>query len=286
MIISLLLWQTSAAGPAATLTGRFASARLTESSGVAVSRAHPGILWSHNDSGDGPYVYATDLRGSDRGALRVAGARAVDWEDMALGPCPGGPADCLYLGDIGDNLERRASVTIYVVAEPAPPVSRVDTHRATVAAQALRVRYPDGAHDVEALYVSPRDTAVYLISKGRGGSIRLYRVPRTAWGTERTVQAELVQTLAIMPDPAAGRLVTGAAIRRDGALVAVRTYTEIYFYSPGPGGRLAPAGPVCHIGGLERVGEGIDFLDEHTLVLTSEADPFGPGTIHTVRCPN
>jgi hypothetical protein len=288
MIVTLLLWQASAAGPAASLTGRFASARLTESSGVAVSRAHRGILWTHNDSGDGPYLYATDLRGSDRGVLRVSGARAVDWEDMALGACPEGPEgeDCLYLGDIGDNLERRTNVTIYVVAEPEPPGAHADTLRATAAARALRVRYPDGAHDVEALYVSPRDTAVYLVSKGRGGSIRLYRVPRAAWGADGVVRAELVQTLSISPDPAAGRLVTGAAIRRDGALVAVRTYTEVYFYSPGPGGRLAPAGPVCRIGGLERVGEGIDFFDDRTLVLTSEADPFGPGTIHTVRCPD
>ena len=37
------------------------SPRLIESSGVAVSRAYPDVLWSHNDSGDGPYVYATDL---------------------------------------------------------------------------------------------------------------------------------------------------------------------------------------------------------------------------------
>ena len=31
---------------------------LTESSGLAVSRTQPGVLWSHNDSGDGPNLYA------------------------------------------------------------------------------------------------------------------------------------------------------------------------------------------------------------------------------------
>ena len=286
MIVTLLLWQTSAASATATLTGRFASARLTESSGVAVSWAHHGTLWTHNDSGDGPYLYATDLRGSDRGVLRVTGARAVDWEDIALGPCPEGRGDCLYLADIGDNQERRSSVRIYVVPEPDPPTAPADSQRATPPARVVRLRYPDGAHDAEALYVSPRDTAMYIVSKGRGGSIRLYRVPPTAWAAQGTVTAQLVQTLAIAPDRAAGRLVTGAAIRRDGAVVVVRTYTEIFFYAPGPGGRLAPAGPVCRIGGLERLGEAVDFLDARTLVLTSEADPFGRGTIHTVRCPN
>jgi len=93
-----------------------------------------------------------------------------------------------------------------------------------------------------------------------------------------------VETLPIAPDAGGGRLVTDAAVRPDGALVAIRTYTEIYFFSPRPGGRLIPIGPVCSIAGLERIGEAIDFLDDSTFVLTSEADFLGPGTIHTVRC--
>src|SRR2546425_6095747 len=60
------------------LQATFQSPRLVESSGVAVSHAYRGVLWTHNDSGDGPYLYATDLRGSDRGALLVPGADAID----------------------------------------------------------------------------------------------------------------------------------------------------------------------------------------------------------------
>ena len=36
--------------------------RITESSGLAASRLHPGVYWTHNDSDDGPYVYAVDSR--------------------------------------------------------------------------------------------------------------------------------------------------------------------------------------------------------------------------------
>ena len=286
MLLSFLLWQTSAR-PVTELTGRFQSPRVTESSGVAVSRAHQGTLWTHNDSGDGPYVYATDLQGSDRGAMRVSGARAVDWEDIALGPCPlpGRPGACLYVGDTGDNLERRRDVTIYAVPEPLPPASPADTQRVTAAALAIRLHYPDGSHDVEAMYVSPRDTAVYLISKGRGGTIRLYRTRSDAWRSARTVTAELLQTLPITPDRRTGRLVTDAAIRPDGALVAVRTYNEIYFFAPRPDGYLTPSGRPCGISRVDLLGEGIDFEDDSTLVLTSESSPLGPGTIHTVRCP-
>lgn len=40
-------------------TGTFADRRLDESSGVAVSRRNPGVLWTHND-GPRPVLYATD----------------------------------------------------------------------------------------------------------------------------------------------------------------------------------------------------------------------------------
>src|SRR2546425_2345850 len=89
MLVAIVLLQAHA----------LASPRLIESSGVAVSHAHPGVLWSHNDSGDGPYLYATDLTGADRGRVLVSGAENEDWEDMALGPCPrrpGGARVCTW----------------------------------------------------------------------------------------------------------------------------------------------------------------------------------------------
>ena len=36
--------------------------RIKESSGLAASRLHPGIYWTHNDSDDGPYLYAVDSK--------------------------------------------------------------------------------------------------------------------------------------------------------------------------------------------------------------------------------
>ncbi|HEY3221291.1 MAG TPA: hypothetical protein VGJ80_11215 [Gemmatimonadales bacterium] len=286
------------------LQATFQSPRLVESSGVAVSHAYPGVLWTHNDSGDRPYLYATDLRGSNRGALLVPGAEAFDWEDMSLGPCPVPftlqprpprviAATCVYLADTGDNLEFRPFVTIYAIPEPQPPERAGDTLGTTRAPAVLRLRYPDGPHDVEAVYVSPRDTAVYLVSKGatRGSAIRLYRVDRSRWSNSDTSDAvtvaSLVQTLDIRPNPEAGRVVTAGAVRSDGRLVALRTYTEIYLFYSGVGGRLLPARErPCNIAGIEggRGGEAIDFLDDSTLVLTSEAGRSRPGTIDTVTC--
>ncbi|PYP48233.1 MAG: hypothetical protein DMD42_01485 [Gemmatimonadetes bacterium] len=282
MIVLLLTLQSI---PSVAPSATFRSPRVRESSGVAVSRAHRGVLWTHNDSGDDTYVYATDLAGTDRGVVRIRGARAVDWEDIALGPCPTGGGACLYIADTGDNERVRKSVVIYAVPEPDPPPRGGSTVR-SAAATALRLRYRDGPDDVEAIYVSPRDSALYLVSKGRSGVVQLYRVSRNAWGGDTVISASPLQRVPIAPFAAVGRLVTGAAIRLDGRLVAIRTYTEIYTFVPGAGGILMPSGrPVCNITGLEPQGEAIDFLDDSTFVLTSEATARGRGLIHTVRCP-
>ena len=41
---------------------------LSEASGIAVSRRTPGLLWSHNDSGE-PVIVAVDSVGTTRGLM-------------------------------------------------------------------------------------------------------------------------------------------------------------------------------------------------------------------------
>ena len=50
---------------------------------MPASRLHPGMLWTHNDSGDGGRLYLIDETGATRGSWVVPEATAFDWEDMA-----------------------------------------------------------------------------------------------------------------------------------------------------------------------------------------------------------
>ena len=265
------------------MSGVFQRPGLRESSGVAASRAHPGLLWTHNDSGDGPFIYATDTAGADFGRLRVAGATAIDWEDIALAPCPQTDGSCLYIADTGDNNEVRPTVTVYAVPEPARPDGPGDTSRLTAPATALRLSYPGGPSDVEALYAGA-DSALYLVTKGRSRGVRLLRVPRAAWNSA-SAAAQQVQELPIVPNQRVGRLVTGAAASPDGSRVVVRTYSELYIFSVGAGGVLAPDPVVCWLGLLEPQGEAVEYFEAATLVLTSEASRGITGTIYIARCP-
>ena len=90
--------------------------RITESSGLAASRIHPGVYWTHNDSDDGPYVYAVDSRtGKTVATITMQGVgEPRDVEAISLGPDGN-----LYVGDIGDNLDGSWDhVWIYRFPEP------------------------------------------------------------------------------------------------------------------------------------------------------------------------
>ena len=264
------------------LTGTFADPRVDESSGVAVSRRSPAVLWTHNDSGDGPYVYATDTTGAPRGTFIVTGARNVDWEDIALGPC--GTGTCLYIADSGDNRDRRRSVVVYRVPEPEVPGSQPILERPTARAQAVTLRYPDASHDVEAMWVA-QNQDVHLVTKGLSGPVRHYRVPAAAWASSGPVTAELLEQVPIRVKSRLDR-VTGAGLSPDGRTVAVRTYAAVYFFHAATSGRLElPAEPVaCDVRHLGVQGEGVSWLDGSRLVLTSERGTRPAGTIAVTRC--
>ena len=173
---------------------------------MAASATHAGVLWVHNDSGDEPRLYAVDADGETVATVRLRGAEAIDWEDMASSD------GHLYVGDIGDNRERRAAVQIYRIAEPALTDGAVATER-------MDLRYPDGVHDAEALLVHPTTGEIGVVTKEADGA-GLYVVPRFTTG-----QATLERTASV---PVA--VATGAAVSPDAASVVIRDYTQAYLF--------------------------------------------------------
>ncbi len=193
------------------IAGRVADPSANELSGLVRSRSQPDLLWSHDDSGAGPALFG--LRADGRVAARptVTGAQAFDWEDIAAGPAPDG-RPLLYIGDIGDNASRRPSVDVYRVAEP--PVGAA----ATAAAARLQLRYPDGAHDAEALLVDPLRGDLVIVTKVLGGA-RAYRASARLPGGSQT-------TLRRGPSIALS-LVTAGDVSADGRVVVLRGYDRL-----------------------------------------------------------
>jgi hypothetical protein len=264
-----------------------------ENSAGVTSVSQPGIIFGINDSGHDPILFALDTLGADRGSWLITGARNVDWEAAASGPC--GTSErvdsatrCIYIGDVGDNGADRSHLTIYRVLEPRAASAR--THSA-LPAERVEIRYPTGRHDVEAMYVAANGD-LFLLSKrplrGAAGQLRpslVFRLASSAWGRAGPVMTELIDSLPIVPGQVPGRMVTDAALAPDGVRLAVRTYGEVYIIALDPvSGRLERAAPwwSCPVVALEeRQGEGIGWLGDD-VVLTSEGRN---APLHIVSCP-
>ena len=91
---------------------------ITESSGLAVSARHPGVLWTHNDGGSSAQVVAVDRRGESVARVTLAGVDPYDPEALAPG-VDGKGRPVLFLGDLGDNERTRSNVSVFRFREPA-----------------------------------------------------------------------------------------------------------------------------------------------------------------------
>jgi len=215
-------------GPAS-IVGSLKNRAIVESSGLAASRLTPGVYWTHNDSGDGPYIFALNARGGSLGVWRVAGADARDWEDIAAGPGPQAGKSYLYIGDIGDNSEVRANIVVYRVPEPVPTPADATSTKAkaklTDPGEVIRLRYPDGKHDAEALLVHPQTGNLYVVTKVLLGNPGVYEAtaPLTV-GLATTMK--LVGTLKV--PSLLGGVITGGTISPDGRRVALCDYFQAY----------------------------------------------------------
>jgi hypothetical protein len=225
------------------LVGEFDAALVPGASGLAAGVRNPGVLYLLDDRPHTSEVWVARSDGTMLGAIEVAGLDALDTESLAIGPCgAANPAPCLYIGDIGDNLRARADITVHRFAEPdltaGLPEEPVD-------AEVIRLRYPDGPHDAEALLVDDGGVP-HIVTKapfdratGRTGETRLYRATGFADG----VLADL--GVLGVPEPATplhsqvvGNVVTGGE-HRDGR-VLLRTYDQVLEYvAPGPAADLA-----------------------------------------------
>ncbi|MFJ3672079.1 WD40 repeat domain-containing protein [Streptomyces sp. NPDC090106] len=180
--------------------------RITESSGLAASRQHPGVYWTHNDQDSGSYLYAVDSStGKTVARITLAGVgQQRDVEAISIGP-----DNEIYVGDIGDNDGVSwPYVWIYRLPEPKKLVDQ------TVRATQYVVKYTDGSRDAESMVVHPKTGRVYIIDKQEDGG-HLYAGP-----------AELSASGTNVFEPVApiDLWATDAAFSPDGQQLVVRGY--------------------------------------------------------------
>ena len=120
-------------------------------------------------------------------------------------------------------------MVIYVVEEPNPHLG----DRTVPLVRAVRFVYLDGPHDAESLAVTPGGDLM-IVTKERWRATRVFVMSASdivhAIDTGGRLTLDEARALPVHPDRAARRYGTGATIDSVGAVLAVRTYSEIYFF--------------------------------------------------------
>lgn len=211
----------------ARVTGHVTAGFATELSGLVASRSRPGVLWTHNDSGDSARLLAVTTSGRTVAEVALSGAQNVDWEDIERGP--GGD---LLVGDIGDNDARRGSIVVYRVREPR----ETDPARSTVAVAArYELRYPGGPRDAEALLFDRRSGAIVIVTKSFGGEAGIYVIRDPSPAAVTTLRRVGTLTLGF------GEAVTAGDVSADGRTIALRSYDRAFVWRRRAGETVAAA---------------------------------------------
>jgi hypothetical protein len=274
LLLSALFFFQTYGSPAKLAT--IANPSVTESSGLTASRTLPGAYWTHNDSGDGPFIYAFNTRGESLAVFRVTGANARDWEDIASGPGPQRNRSYLYIGDIGDNNAKRADIVIYRIPEPDLKTANKNSSKtrpiATENAEAIRLVYPDGKHDAEALLVHPSTGNLYLVTKVVFANPVVYEAaaPLSAGRAITMKRLGEVRVPSLF-----GGAITGGSVSPDGRRVALCDYFQGYeLVLPASSGNFNDIWKQTMTGfdlGKRKQGESIAYrLDGNALLATSE----------------
>jgi hypothetical protein len=209
---------------------------ITELSGVALSKRYPNVLWGHNDSGDGARLFAVSTKDATlRAEVKVSGASATDWEDIATYTDKDGE-HWIVVADVGDNAGRRDRVQLVLVPEPDLSASTVQ------AAGAVTVQWVDGPHDVETLLIDPWNGDAVLVGKRFSDTpeVSIDRVPVASMKPGASITAEKIGVFAVPRGQPYGP--TSGSISADGTRIALTFYgnlTRTYFRAPG--GSLADA---------------------------------------------
>jgi len=209
-------------------TGRFMAPKgyasmqsneIREASGLVRSAVNPGLLWTHNDSGDAARVFLIDpLSGSIRMEVVLDGVKNIDFEDITLREEDG--QSKLVVADIGDNRAVRDEVVLYQFNEPELgdlPSLTIPFEKLEV----MRLRYVEGPRDAESLMAAP-DGSLVLLTK-REEQVLIYPFHFEPGSSTLESSGELALSM-----------VTAGDMNEAGEIL-IRTYDAIYYWPKAPG---------------------------------------------------
>ena len=260
-------------------------AAIDEGSGLAASHKNANIVWTHNDSGDDARLFAVTPSGQFRGEFFIDGIEAVDWEAITTDL-----DGHLYIGDIGNNRNKRKDLVVYQVDEPRIPIDGPAISGQLKVKARIPFHYPEQTafpdrkrmnFDAEALFWAPHPVTgqgtLYVLTKHRSDSETvLYRFDDLGPGPSRGLIR--VDQFDVGGDPDNfGGMVTGADATPDGQMLAVLTYHALFvFQRPVEGDRYFSnlVNRIDFDQGMTQQAEAVAWVGTRLVVTNEQGDIF------------
>jgi len=234
--------------------GRLPKNRITENSGLAPANKI-GDLWTHSDGGNSSRLYQITRQGDLLRTLDLAPLTNIDWEDLAHDD-----EQRLYLGDFGNNQNKRRNLRIYRLS--GPTFRHIDTIRFAYAdQQAFPPKKSRRNFDCEAFYYS--QDSLYLFTKNRS--------PEDLWVKQYVLPAQPGRYVARLADSLLlDSWITAADLSPDGRTVALLGKGRVYLLQREPGKRLFDgAKQTLHLP-IDSQVEAFTFTSNHDFIISSE----------------
>jgi hypothetical protein len=201
---------------------------VNEASGIVASRMNNQILWTHNDEGNDPRIFAINTSAQIVAIYYLNLKDGRDFEDITIGKGTDSDDWYLYLGDIGDNNKNHEKKFIYRFKEPKVDASQNLVTDTIYSFDKITFKLPD-IYDSEAMMFDPITKDIIIISKREKKEL-VFKLPYPH-STTKTMNAEEIAEVPFGYEGFNGSGVTAADISEDGTEILIKTYSKVYYYS-------------------------------------------------------
>ncbi|MBU2901019.1 hypothetical protein [Maribacter dokdonensis] len=248
---------------------------LDENSGLATYG--DSTVWVIEDGGNKDEIYQINLKGDILKSLKVKNGDNQDWEDLTTDK-----AGNLYIGDIGNNANKRKDLVIYKLPNPTiEPGDKID-------AEKIKLHYPDQKdfppkkeglfYDSEAIF--HHDGKIFIVTKNRSkaftGEAHIYSVP----DTKGTYEATLVGSFTPCKDWKLCQI-TSIDISPKGDRIVALSYGKLFIFTDFTWDDFTKGNmQEIDLGARSQL-ESVCFLNDDTLLISDEKAHSEGGNLYT-----
>lgn len=249
---------------------------LKEVSGIAIANQS---IWVIEDSGNENHIYSLNQQGKIKNEITLPSTKNIDWEDLST-DFKGN----LYIGDFGNNENRRKDLCIYAINKEALNNKSIDSLSKITFNYPEQTKFPPKKkkllYDCEAFF--EWNGYFYLFTKNRSnpfdGTSLIYKIPNS----KGNHNAELVATFTTCFNDK-NCTITSAAISPTGTKVVLLSHDSIWllegfesdYFTKGKVAKLE----LNHVSQKEAV----CFKNESTLLIADEKNNKQDGNVYEVK---